>query len=168
MWLATFFEKIKNTFKGLYGQAAADIVGGPLAPEIAGRVWFRNVKGGTMVTVAVDGLPAYRPAMNGQPPIGPHGFHLHERGCCDAGDPERPFRCAGEHFNPTGQPHGNHAGDFPVLFSNHGRAEMCFFTDKFRVKDILGRSVIIHENPDDYRSQPAGNSGRRLACGIVG
>lgn len=64
-------------------------------------------------------------------------------------------------------PHGNHAGDFPVLFSNNGYARMSFFTDKFRVRDIIGRSVMIHENPDDYRSQPPGDSGKRIACGVI-
>lgn len=64
-------------------------------------------------------------------------------------------------------PHGNHAGDFPVLFSNNGRAFMCFFTDRFRVRDIVGKAVIIHQNPDDYRSQPSGNAGKRLACGVI-
>lgn len=67
----------------------------------------------------------------------------------------------------TGQPHGNHAGDFPVLFSNNGSSRMSFFTSKFKVADIIGRSVIIHESPDDYRTQPAGNSGRKLACGVI-
>lgn len=73
----------------------------------------------------------------------------------------------GPHWNPGNQPHGNHAGDFPVLFSNGGRAVMGFFTDRFRVADVVGKAVIIHENPDDYRSQPAGNAGRRLACGLI-
>jgi len=69
--------------------------------------------------------------------------------------------------NEYTQPHGNHAGDFPVLFSNAGVARMSFFTNRFHVNDIIGKSVIIHESPDDYRSQPAGNSGKKLACGII-
>jgi Cu-Zn family superoxide dismutase len=83
------------------------------------------------------------------------------------GDPENPFLAAGEHWNPDDQPHGNHAGDFPVLFSNHGLGELCFFTDRFKVWQVIGRSVIIHENPDDFRSQPSGDSGRRIACGVI-
>ncbi|HBM79259.1 MAG: superoxide dismutase family protein [Clostridiales bacterium] len=147
--------------------AFALIKGGPLAPDIRGVVNFIDKPGGTYVCVSVTGLPAYRPATDGNLPIGPHGFHIHEFGNCEAGDPSEPFKEAGGHWNPTNQPHGNHAGDFPVLFSNHGRAEMCFFTDKFKVSDIIGKSVIIHESPDDYRSQPAGNSGKRLACGVI-
>ena len=102
-----------------------------------------------------------------RPPVGPHGFHIHEFGRCKAGNPANPFQSAGGHWNPTLQPHGNHAGDFPVLFSHDGRAIMCFFTDRFRPQDVVGPSVVIHENPDDFRTQPAGASGKRLACGVI-
>jgi len=83
------------------------------------------------------------------------------------GDPADPFLAAGGHWNPRGQPHGDHAGDFPVLFSNNGYALMCFFTNEFTVAEAPDRSVIIHLNPDDYRTQPAGASGPRLACGVI-
>lgn len=147
--------------------AVARIFGGPLAPAISGSAYFQDVPGGVEVSVVVDGLPMYQPALGDRPPIGPHGFHLHQFGNCQVGDPAMPFMAAGEHYNPTNQPHGNHAGDFPVLFSNNGRAVMSFFTNRFRVADIVGRAVIIHESPDDYRTQPAGASGRRLACGVI-
>lgn len=145
----------------------ARIIGGPLAPQIRGIVRFKDVPGGTEVSVRVNGLPPYQPARNDQDPIGPHGFHIHEFGNCEIGDPRDPFQAAGEHWNPDNQPHGNHAGDFPVLFSNNGQARMRFFTNRFKVADIIGKSVLIHMNPDDYRSQPAGDSGKRLACGII-
>ncbi len=155
-------------FKGYECQSSvAHIIGGPLAPSIKGNVLFEEVIGGTMVYVEVSGLPNYQPAQKGKPPIGPHGFHIHEFGSCNIGSRENPFMDAGEHWNPTNQPHGNHSGDFPVLFSNKGKALMCFFTDKFKPKDVVGKSIIIHENPDDYRSQPTGDSGRRLACGFI-
>ncbi len=147
--------------------AVAEIRGGPLAPGIRGAVWFHEAPGGTWVSAYITGLPGYQPAKPGQSPVGPFGFHLHESGNCETGDPANPFSAAGGHWNPTGQPHGNHAGDFPVLFSNHGVSILSFFTDRFQVDDIVGRSVIIHEYPDDYRSQPAGNAGRRLACGTI-
>lgn len=70
-------------------------------------------------------------------------------------------------YNEDAQPHGNHSGDFPVLFSNNGYARMSFFTNKFKPEDVIDKSVIIHLNPDDYRSQPAGNSGKRIACGVI-
>lgn len=147
--------------------AIAYIQGGPLAPNITGTVVFKDVPGGTNVCASIYGLPSYRPGSDGKPQIGPHGFHIHENRDCSVGDPTNPFTAAGEHWNPTAQPHGNHAGDFPVLFSNNGFAGMCFFTNKFKVQDIIGKSIIIHESPDDYRTQPAGNSGKRLACGII-
>lgn len=147
--------------------AITRITGGPLAPSIRGTVTFKEVPGGTMVCISIAGLPPYKPGTENTLPIGPHGFHIHENGTCEVGDPSKPFTAAGEHWNPTNQPHGNHAGDFPVLFSNNGRAQMCFFTNKFRVSEVLGKAVIIHESPDDYRSQPAGNAGRRLACGVI-
>lgn len=147
--------------------AMAVFKGSSLAPNIRGRVIFRDVPGGTQVSVNISGLPPYSPASGNIPQIGPHGFHIHEFGSCEEGDPKNPFKAAGEHWNPTKQPHGNHAGDFPVLFSNNGVARMCFFTNKFKVSDIIGKSVIIHEGPDDYKSQPAGNAGKRLACGVI-
>lgn len=145
----------------------AEIKGGPLAPDLRGHAYFIDVAGGTEVCVRVEGLPPYQPAQGDRPQIGPFGFHLHQNGDCCVGDPENPFLAAGEHWNPDNQPHGNHAGDFPVLFSNHGVAIMCFFTDRFKPWEVVGKSVIIHQSPDDYRTQPSGNSGKRLACGII-
>ena len=147
--------------------ASARIRGGPLAPALDGMVRFNEAPGGTWIQVMVEGLPAFKPAAGGKDPIGPHGFHVHVKGSCEVGDRTKPFEAAGEHWNPTNQPHGNHAGDFPVLFSNGGRATMAFFTDKFTVADVIGKAVIIHENPDDYRTQLAGDAGRRLACGVI-
>lgn len=147
--------------------AYCPIQGGPFAPSIKGMVYFTDVPNGCQVCITINGLPSYKPATGNALPVGPHGFHIHEFGNCNIGDTDDPFKAAGGHWNPTNQPHGNHAGDFPVLFSNNGYSFMCFFTNKFKVKDIIGRSIIIHESPDDYRSQPAGNAGRRLACGVI-
>lgn len=150
-----------------FPQAIAYIKGGPLAPTIYGIVCFQDVPEGTMVHANITGLPPYKPAVGNQNPIGPHGFHIHENGSCEVGDPSDPFQAAGGHWNPYNQPHGNHAGDFPVLFSNDGAASMQFFTNKFKVNEVLGKTIIIHQNPDDYRTQPAGDAGKRLACGLI-
>jgi len=147
--------------------AYAIIEAGPDYPSVSGFVTFTAVPGGVRVCANITGLPSYKPAAEGKQPVGPFGFHIHEKGNCGVGDPAKPFEGCGGHWNPTGQPHGNHAGDFPVLFSNSGRANMCFFTDRFNIDDIIGRSVIIHESPDDYRTQPAGNSGKRIAYGTI-
>ena len=156
------------TWTGQRGEmAVAEIRGGILAPQIRGSVLFEDIPDGVWIVAQISGLPSYRPAESGQAPVGPHGFHIHEFGDCTPGTPENPFPATGDHFNPAGEPHGNHAGDFPVLFSNHGKSLMGFFTDKFKVADVVGRSVIIHENPDDYRTQPTGASGKKLACGMI-
>lgn len=147
--------------------AVANMKGGPLAPDITGMVCFQDVPGGTMVCAQIYGLPQHQPAQDNKDPVGPHGFHIHEFGTCEVGDPNDPFQAAGEHWNPYNEPHGDHPGDFPVLFSNNGYAYMCFFTNEFKVSDIIGKSIIIHKNPDDYRTQPAGDAGKRLACGVI-
>lgn len=148
-------------------RAYASLCGGPLAPKLRGEVRFEDCGDGVWVSVEVCGLPPFRPAKGNRPQIGPHGFHLHETGCCEVGDPADPFLAAGSHWNPDRQPHGNHAGDFPALFSNHGLAVMSFYTDRFFVEDIIGKAVVIHQSPDDYQTQPSGNSGKRIACGVV-
>lgn len=145
----------------------AYIRGGPGNSKIKGVVYFTPYKKGTIVSVKVTGLPPYSPAQNSQPPIGPHGFHIHQNGTCIVGDPNNPFEAAGGHWNPDNQPHGNHAGDLPVLFSNKGKAIMKVYTNKFRPGEVVNRSILIHLNPDDYRTQPAGGSGRRIACGVI-
>jgi Cu-Zn family superoxide dismutase len=148
-------------------EAFAKINGSELAPNLSGEVYFKDMPYGVMVYVDVNGLPDYQPGEGDNPPIGPHGFHIHGMGDCTIANPIEPFMSSGGHYNPANQPHGNHAGDFPVLFSNNGYSVMVFFTNKFKVEDIIGKSVIIHQSPDDYRTQPARNSGKRLACGVI-
>jgi len=150
-----------------FNTAYAIIMPGPDYPAIRGLVTFADIPGGVMVCADVAGLPPYKPASGDKSPIGPFGFHIHEKGPCEIGNPEKPFDNTGMHWNPTNQPHGNHAGDFPVLVADNGRSRMSFILSRFTVDQILGRSVMIHENPDDYRTQPAGNSGKRIACGSI-
>lgn len=147
--------------------ATAQLKGSALAPGLEGFVRFYSVPGGTLVRADVCGLPVYKPASPGGQPVGPFGFHIHEGSTCELGDGRNAYASAGGHYNPQKQPHGNHAGDLPVLFSNAGCAHMCVFTNKFKVKDVVGKTVIIHQNPDDYRTEPAGNSGVRIGCGVI-
>lgn len=147
--------------------AYAQILGSDYAPNLKGKVIFRDIPGGVEVCVEVTGLPEYQKATDTTPQIGPHGFHLHVAGSCEIDDPKSPYMSAGEHYNPDNSPHGNHAGDFPVIFSNNGYSRMCFYTNRFSVFDIINKAVIIHQSPDDYRTEPAGNSGKRIGCGVV-
>ena len=148
-------------------KAYAVVRGGAEYPNIVGLVTFSPWENGTMVDVEVKGLPPYTPALQGGQPVGPFGFHIHDHSECEPMSGTEPFSMAGGHYNPNNQPHGNHAGDFPVLFSNGGNTRMSFYTDRFRPEDVIGRTVMIHLNPDDYRTQPAGNSGPRIACGVI-
>lgn len=147
--------------------AVAKIEGSDAYPHIRGYVWFQDVPLGTLVCTSILGLPAYKPATDDTPPIGPFAFHLHEGDECGSKEGPTPFLEAGSHYAPDQQPHGNHAGDFPVLFSYHGMNKMCFFTDRFTLQDIIGKAVVIHEHPDDYKSQPSGDAGIRIACGTI-
>lgn len=94
------------------------------------------------------------------------GFHIHEGGSC-TGDSSDPFKNAGSHYNPTNAEHPFHAGDMPVLMGNHGMAWSEFYTDRFYPEDVVGKTVIIHDMADDFRSQPSGDAGEKIACGVI-
>lgn len=80
---------------------------------------------------------------------------------------EDEFANAGMHLNPTNCPHPYHIGDLPPLIENNGYAYMSVLLDKFKLEDIIGKVIIIHEMPDDFTSQPSGNSGKKIACGKI-
>ncbi len=141
--------------------AVAYIRGNADFPKIYGTVGFKKANGGTWVDVDVKGLPKFTPATDESPQIGPHGFHIHEKPCGTN------FDEAGSHYNPDNMPHGNHRGDLPALFSNNGVSKMLVYTDKFTPDEVIGRSAMIHLSPDDYKTQPAGGSGERIACGTI-
>jgi Cu-Zn family superoxide dismutase len=130
----------------------------------AGKVEFRQSGDVTHVKVDLVGLA----------PSSEHGFHVHERGDCSAPD----GMSAGGHFNPEGVGHGtysrppHHAGDMPNLKADdkgevHTTFDVTYLTVGSGGSDVAGRSVVLHRDPDDYKSQPAGNSGPRLACGVI-
>ena len=104
---------------------------------------------------------------------GGHGFHIHEKGDCSAPD----AMSAAGHFNPGGKPHGppdadHHAGDMPVLQADASgnatvTADLSGITIGSGTSDIVGKAVIVHKDADDYKTQPTGNSGARVACGVI-
>ncbi len=160
-----------NTYNPLNNRqpvATAQLVGSDLAPGLTGDISFYAAPGGTLVTARVNGLPPISlPTEQNATQVGPFGFHIHEGEDCGAACSLSPFAAAGGHYNPTGQPHPLHAGDLPVLFPNNGHAYMQVYTDRFMPKDVIGRTVVIHQMPDDFRTQPAGDSGMRLGCGEI-
>ena len=111
--------------------------------------------------------------VTGLAPNREHGFHVHEKGDCSSGD----GMSAGGHFNPDGKPHGpqdapHHAGDMPSLKADaNGRAKASFVLEGVTVTagpaSVVGRGLIVHKDPDDYRTQPTGNAGARVACAVI-
>ena len=150
-----------NLFRGR-AEAAAHIKGGEKHPNIRGTVAFYTVGNAVLVRSEITGLPKSDNACKN--PV--FGFHIHEGIDC-SGTPEDPFSGTGAHFNPENCEHPYHAGDMPPLFGVNGNAVSVFLTDRFKVKEIIGRTVIIHAHPDDFMTQPSGNSGEKIACGII-
>lgn len=135
--------------------AAACIKGGEKYPQITGTVKFYQNIEGTMVEAEVCGLP--------DKPQGVYAFHIHAGEDCGG----MHFADSDDHYNPAGQPHPYHAGDLPPLFATDGRAFMVVLSGRFTAEEIIGRTVIIHAGVDDFTTQPSGNSGEKIACGVI-
>ena len=133
--------------------------------SVTGEITFAAVDGGVAITGQVNGLS----------PNTEHGFHVHETGDCSAPD----GTSAGGHFNPTDSAHGrvsageHHVGDTDnIRADDTGVARVDTRLDGATLADgaptdVLGRAVIVHADPDDYATQPTGNAGARLACGVI-
>lgn len=141
--------------KNLRPNATAWIRGGNAHPRLRGMVRFFQQKDGVMVEVEVVGLPKSE--------TGFFAFHIHEGGSCMG----EGFADTGGHFNPGMTVHPSHSGDLPPLLSDHGKAYMKVFTDRFHVREVIGKTVVIHKNPDDFHTQPSGNAGMKIACGVI-
>lgn len=131
--------------------------------KVKGIIHFTEEDRGMKVETIVEGLKP-----------GPHGFHIHETGDCSKAD----FSSAGGHFNPEKGHHGSrdskkrHAGDMGNLVAdNKGKANVTMTVEGMTMKpgaqSIIGKAVVIHADKDDLKSQPAGNSGARIACGVI-
>lgn len=142
--------------------AAAKITGSKKYPEIYGWVRFYQTARGVLVKTEIRGLP-HSGEKCGERVF---GFHIHDGTSCREGE-NGDFPDSGAHFNPYGCPHPQHAGDLPPLFGNGGLALSAFLTDRFTVDEVIGKAVIIHAMPDDMITQPSGNSGEKIACGII-
>jgi superoxide dismutase, Cu-Zn family len=128
-----------------------------------GTVTFTQTEKGIKVTAKLTGLSE-----------GKHGFHIHEYGDCSAAN----GTSAGGHFNPDGHDHAglgdeaNHIGDLGnITADKNGFGQLEFTTSQFSFHgphSIIGRSIIVHADSDDLKSQPTGNAGARIACGVIG
>ena len=130
--------------------------------DVKGTVTFTQMDNGVRVVADITGLK-----------VGEHGFHVHEKGDCSAPDASS----AGGHYNPTGMPHGSpesdkhHVGDLGnIVADDSGKATLdrVFpFLEMSGANSIVGHAVIVHEGIDDFVSQPSGNAGARVACGVI-
>lgn len=154
-----------NSFCSVFSRrpnAAAFLNGSEKYPDIRGSVLFYKVNDGIIVRAEITGLPQNNKVC--QNPI--FAFHIHSGNSC-AGKNNEPFPNTGGHYNPYNCPHPYHAGDLPPLFGVNGKAFSVFLTDRFTMPEIIGKTLIIHSQPDDFTSQPSGNSGEKIACGII-
>lgn len=142
-------------------KAAAHIAGSASYSAVSGVVRFFQTGRGTVVYAEICGLPQDSRACHEQI----FGFHIHEGTSC--GGMDEPFSDAMSHYDTNGCEHPYHAGDLPPLFGNNGAALSVFLTNRFSVDDVIGRTVIIHHHPDDFTTQPSGNSGEKIACGVI-
>ncbi len=145
---------------GAMEQASAEMMNA--SGESVGTVTLRAVANGTLLHAALTNLPA-----------GAHAFHVHAVGVC-----EPPFKSAAGHFNPVGvkhgidNPEGMHAGDMPnIHVPDSGALTIEVLNTFLRLDDALfdedGAAIVIHEGPDDYATDPAGDAGPRIACGVI-
>ena len=141
--------------------AAAQIRGSGSYPQIQGTALFRQTPKGVLVTIQVSGLPDSKKCDSGI-----FALHIHEGEHC-TGNEKDAFADTGGHYNPGDCPHPYHAGDLPPLWENHGYAYMSVLTDRFHVGEVIGKTLIIHSAPDDFKTQPSGDAGMKIACGTI-
>ena len=146
-----------------FAQSATATIAPTAGNTTKGTVTFTQKGDKVTVTAQLSGLAP-----------GGHGFHVHEKGDCSAPD----ATSAGGHFNPAGKPHGapdapdHHAGDMAMLQADASgnatlTADVAGLTIGGGSADIVGKSVVVHKDADDYKTQPAGNSGPRIGCGVI-
>lgn len=139
--------------------AVAWVTGNNTYSELSGLVKFYDTPyDGVLVEAEVFGLPN----VSTQGSSDFYAMHIHQYGNCSGS-----FEKTGSHFNPTNAFHPEHAGDMIPLLGNQGYAWTSFYDKRFAIDDIIGKSVVIHSKRDDFTTQPAGDSGEKIGCGII-
>lgn len=142
--------------------AFSEINGGVEYPRINGTARFYQTEKGVVVAIEASGLPTE--SNNCKSPI--FAVHIHGGTSCTGNETDS-FADVGVHYNPHQCPHPYHSGDLPPLFGNNGYGFTVFLTDRFFVWEIIGKTIVIHSSPDDFTTQPSGNSGTKIACGEI-
>lgn len=138
--------------------AVAVISGNQENPQLRGIVrFYQTAYQGILIEAEISGLPYEAESASSF-----YAMHIHQFGNCTL-----PFDQTGDHYNPDQLPHPEHAGDLLPLLGNHGYAWSAFYDGRLSIDEIIGKSLIIHRNPDDFRTQPSGNSGTKIGCGVI-
>ncbi len=139
--------------------AYAIIQGGDAYRKLQGVANFYDTHWqiGLMVEIELYGLPNTR---NNSPRF--LGLHIHQNGDCSNN-----FNNTGQHYNPTQAVHPYHLGDLPSVLNSNGYAFLAFYDSFLSLENVVNRSIIIHDQRDDFTSQPSGDSGNKIACGVI-
>lgn len=148
--------------------ASAVLRGNDANLDVGGTVQFYPAARGTLVVAEAFNLP---PQSAGDGAMGMEGefyaFHIHGGENCGEGSLPDPFKGTGSHYNPMKQPHPMHAGDLPPLLGNSGYAYLATYTGRFTPEQLVGKTAVIHSHHDDFKTQPSGSAGQKLACGEI-
>ena len=139
--------------------AYAIIQGGSFFPDLTGVINFYQTNWGMGLVIEAEFTNLPNTTANAPRFL---GFHLHENGNCNDN-----FTNTGMHYNPTEADHPYHLGDFPSILNSNGYAYLAFYDGYLSLPAILGRSVIVHSQRADFSSQPSGDSGDKIPCGIA-
>lgn len=150
-------DRINRNILLNYPASAAIVSGAPEYPALRGTVNFFEAPGGCVVLTELFGLPSDK---------GVYAMHIHSGAVC-SGNSEDPFAKTGSHLDLTMEEHPYHTGDLPSVFSNGSYSWSAVYTNRFTPKVVEGHTVVIHSMPDDYRTQPSGNAGQKIACGEI-
>jgi len=151
-----------NTLFSMEPSAYSSITGSRFFPAIKGIALLYPFCSGTLFALHAIGLP------HNSVPCSKsfYGLHIHEGTECSGNEADA-FANAGGHYNPGNCTHPGHSGDLPPLLGNNGEVLSIFYTDSFLPAQVLGRTIIIHDMPDDFKTQPSGDSGMKIACGKI-
>lgn len=154
----TTFNQYLNFISNHLPIAKANILGNRNNSNVRGKVDFFQTNLGVLVVSEIENLPENQTG---------NFFAMHIHDADDCQQDENGNFLDSTHFNPQNYSHPFHAGDLPVILSNDGLAFSVVLTKRFNVSDIIGKTIFIHENADDFRTDPSGNSGVKIACGVI-